>query len=361
MIQQPIQSSDPSKGMIVTPSILPDRWLLIVRGMAQVMVEDQQGRRIGPIEGQDYPYLIENLIPGASYKPGQFFSSVFLTEPGIYTFIFMAPRPDQRSVTQASDSVHISLSLYNAVSKFHTFFFQGVPMAERSQARLVYTTAEQSAMPLLALDREGSGEIERIQPTILGPQASEDMVPPTTAIDISDNLVTVSAADNHGGAGVWRTYYTTDGIKRAIYTEPFPLPPDAKIVMAYSEDRAGNLEYPGAVQSVLGLSESHIVMKVSGTAPQEPVRHTVNVVNLDPISVTSQLEWVAEADVPWLSVEPRAGTTPYSITLSVRSADLTSGSHEAMVLVRSRTTGTVFAERAIYVRVENPTPQEVRR
>jgi len=211
--------------------------------MAQVSVEDQQGRRTGPREDQDYPNLIENQIPGASYKSGQFFSSVFLNQQGIYTFALIG---------QTSTSVHVLLSLYNAVSKFYTFFFQGIPMTERSHARLVYNTADQSAIPVLVLDREGNGEIEQIQPTILSPQASNDFVPPTTQIDINDNVLTLSATDNPGGAGVWRTYYTTDGTTRAVYTEPFRLPPDAKIVMAYSEDRAGNLEYPGAVWPVLG-------------------------------------------------------------------------------------------------------------
>ncbi|MDQ3583434.1 MAG: hypothetical protein M3495_18295 [Pseudomonadota bacterium] len=338
---------------------VPDRWLLVVRGVAQLTVEDQEGRRIGPSRDPGYAALIENQIPGATYNPGQVFSSVFLMEPGIYTFKLIAKAPDR---------VHVSLSLFNAVGKLYAIFFQGVPLTERSQVQLVYDTADRSTMPMLALDRDGNGEIEQIQPTILSPQASNDIAPPTTQIEINDNVVTVSAIDNPGGAGVLRTYYTTDGITRSIYTEPFALPPDAKIVMAYSEDRAGNLEYPGAVRPVLGLSETHVVMKVrAGT--QDTVQHTVDVVNLDPISVTGQLQWEALTDVPWLSVEPSAGTTPYPITLSMYSADLgaepreagvkgISGiAYEANVIVRSVTPGTVFAERILSVRVEVATAQ----
>jgi hypothetical protein len=338
---------------------VPDRWLLMVRGLAQIIVEDQEGRRIGPGRDPDYPNFVENQIPGASYTPGRVFSSVFLNQPGIYTLTLIA---------QAPNSVHVSLSLYNAVSKFDTFFFQGVPMTERGQARLVYDTADQTATPILALDRKGNGEIEHIQPTILSPQASDDVVPPTTQIDINDNVVTLSATDNRGGAGVLRTYYTTDGISRSVYTEPFTLPPDAKIVMAYSEDRAGNLEYPGAVRPILGLSETQVVMKARAET-HEAVRYTVDVINLDPISVTGRLEWQASTDVPWLSVEPRAGTTQHPITLSMRSADLgaepreawvkgISGIiYEANVIVRSLTPGTVFAERILPVRVEVATAQ----
>jgi hypothetical protein len=151
----------------------------------------------------------------------------------------------------------------------------------------------------------------------------------------------------------WRgLYISCDGTTRAVYTEPFRLPPDAKIVMAYySEDRAGNLEYPGAVWPVLGLSELQVVITATmGT--QEIVWHTVDVVNLDPITVTGQLEWDASTNVPWLSVEPSGGKTPETMTLSVRVADLSRGSHETNVSIRSLTPRTFFAERVLPVRIE---------
>ncbi len=340
MIQQIRSSDHVTNEMSVTPSSVPDRWLLVVKGMAQVKVEDQLGRRIGP--NQEYPNLIENQIPGARYNRGQFFSSVFLNQPGVYTFMLIGQFPD---------SVKVSLGLYNAMGKFYTFFFHEVLMTERGQAQIVYNTADQSAMPVLTLDQEGNGEVVQIQPIILSPQASNDVEPPTTQIDTNDNIATISAMDNPGGAGILRTYYSMDGMTRATYTEPFPLPSDAKIVMAYSEDRAGNLEYPGAVRPVLGLSENHVVMRTR-TGSQEIVKHIVDVVNLDPIPITGQLDWEAWTDVPWLSVEPRAGTTPYSITLSVRPVDLTADLHAAKVVIRSLTTGTVFAERTLDVYIE---------
>jgi hypothetical protein len=338
------------------PNPVPDRWLLQVRGLAQVMVEDQEGRYIGPSRNSEHPNLVENQIPGAAYTPGQLFSSVFLDQSGTYTFTFITQFPHS--------SVHISLSPYNAVSKFSTFYFQGIPMTERSQARLVYDTVDQSATLVLALDREGDGEIEQIQPTILSPQASDDIVPPTTQINIEDDdVVTASAADNPGGAGILRTYYSTDGTTHAVYTEPFSLPPDARIVMAYSEDRAGNLEYPGAVRPVLGLSETRVVMTAKAGA-QEAVRHTVNVMNLnplsgDPLSVTGQLEWEASTEAPWLQVEPSAGTTPYPMTLFMHATDLAVGHYEAKVIVRSLTPGTVRAERTLDVHGEIVAVQRV--
>lgn len=324
------------------PNPAPDRWLLQVRGTAQVMVEDHEGRYIGPSRNPDYPYLVENHIPGASYKPGQVFGSVFLDRPGVYSFTFVAQFPT---------SVHISLGLFNAAGRFHTFFYQNVPMTRQSQARLVYDTDDQSAPPVLELDREGNGNAERIQPTILSPRASNDYVPPRTHLELDGEVVTASATDNPGGAGVLHTYYTTDGTNRIVYGEPFSVPPDAKIVMAYSEDRAGNLEYPGAVRPVLGLSETHMVLRAR-VGSRETVRHDVEVVNLDPISVTGPLEWEASADVPWLWVEPSAGRTPYSITVSMRSADLPVGRHEGKVIVRSTTPETVFPERTLHVQGE---------
>ena len=234
--------------------LVPDRWLLVVRGLAQLTVEDQEGRRVGPRREPEYSTLVENTIPGATYSPGQVFSSVFLNQPGTYTFMLIA---------QAPHNMHLSLKRYNSSSKFDTFFFQGIPMIEGAIARLVYDTTEPSTVPVLTVDREGNGESERIQPTILSPQASDDTVPPTTQIHINDNVVIVSATDNPGGAGVLRTYYTTDGVTRTVYIEPFPVPPDAKILMAYSEDRAGNLEYPGAVWPVFGLSHDNFVLNLA--------------------------------------------------------------------------------------------------
>jgi hypothetical protein len=326
---------------IVRSSPVPDRWLLVVRGLTQVIVENQEGRRIGPSRDPDYPNVMENQIPGASYKPGQFFSSVFLNRPSIYTFTFIAHAPS---------NVHISLRLYNAVSKFHSFFFQGIPMTERSQARLVYDTADQSAMPVLALDREGNGVIEQISPTLLTPQASDDIVSPTTKIYINDNIVTLSATDNPGGAGVWRTYYTTDGITHSIYTDPFPLPPDSKIVMAYSEDRAGNLEYPGAVYPVLGISETKIVLKAKA-GDRKAVQHVIDVVNLDPFPLTGPLQWEVFTEDPFLSIEPAAGLTPYSITIYANSAKLKPAPYKATVVIRALTANTVFAERTLQVQL----------
>src|SRR5207245_2607856 len=93
-----------------------DRWLLRVRGPVDVEITDEKGFRIGRYiereeeeeerrlgrrrergegeEGsQELPNIYEVSIPGASYNPGQNFTSAFLTQPGVYTCNFLGQTP----------------------------------------------------------------------------------------------------------------------------------------------------------------------------------------------------------------------------------------------------------------------------
>ncbi len=119
-----------------------DRWLLRVRGDVQVEIVDDQGRRIGPFleredreeglrvgwfrqkredEGEEgrhlrqnqLPSIFEVSIPGASYKPERTFTSVLLTQPGMYTCKFLGRSPS---------AVDIYLTGFNAPGSTRSTF-----------------------------------------------------------------------------------------------------------------------------------------------------------------------------------------------------------------------------------------------
>ena len=346
----------------VTPILLPttdaadipraDRLLIEVRGIAELTIVDADGRRTGPgrepldPRWPEGPMRVHDEIPGVHYRPGDYVTSAFLTRPSAYTLTIRVP---------TSNPISILLTVYNRVGAFLAFWFKDVGVSEQGEAHLTWDMEDPFTAPVLVLDPEGNGQRRLVQATVLDHQAAVDRVPPRTHMRISEGRVTVYAVDNPGGAGVLRTYYTTDGVTREIYTEPFVIPADAKIVMAYSEDRTGNLEYPGATRPVLGLGSGQVAMRgVAGS--KKPVTWSVEVLNLDPISVTGQLEWEALPEAPWISVHPGRGTTPARLRVSLNSEALAPGTYDASVTVRSATVGAIFAERHLAVRfqVRNP-------
>ena len=356
-------TSQPGRHAQAGDAPVADRWLLRVRGAVDVEIEDERGNRIGryipggevkeeereepgeekegrerpshPAQAnQDLPNLWEITIPGATYHPGRTVTSVFLGQPGRYTCKFRG---------RSASAADIYFTSFSSQAKLRTIFFQSIPIREREQAQFVYDTFAPPAAPVLTL---GTREIE---PTaILSPSESDDTTPPATSISIQDGQMMLSATDNPGGAGVWRSYYTTDGRNFAVYTQPLPLPPDAKIVMGYSVDRNGNREYPGAVLPVLQISQSHIVFTaIAGNTKIAAQR--VRVMNPDPIPLTGQLQWRASTETPWLAVEPQEGMTPGLITLSVNIGTLGPGTYTGSVIVSSPTPNVVYAERVISV------------
>src|SRR2546423_1733992 len=255
-----------------------DRWLLRVRGDVQVEIVDDQGRRIGPFleredreeglrvgwfrqrrenEGEEgrslrrnqtLPSIFEVSIPGASYKPERTFTSVLLTQPGMYTCKFLG---------RSASAVDIYLTGFNATTRLDTIYCHGVPISEGSFAQFAYSTYDPPVNLVLTLQDEARRE--DIPPTaILNPRESQDTLPPRTTISLKGEQVIVSATDNPDGSGVLQTYYTTDAQTFSVYGAPFLPPAEAKIVMAFSIDRNGNREYPGAVLPVLGLSATHL-------------------------------------------------------------------------------------------------------
>lgn len=350
-----------------------DRWLLRVRGDVQVEIVDDQGRRIGPYleregeeegfrvgwfrqkgeegrrlsQNQTLPSIFEVSIPGASYKPERTFTSVLLTQPGMYTCKFLGRSPS---------AVDIYLTAFNATTRLDTIYFHGVPISEGSFAQLAYSTYDPPVNLVLTLQDEARKE--DIPPTaILNPRESQDTLPPRTTVSLKGEEVTVSATDNPGGSGVLQTYYTTDAQTFSVYSAPFLLPAEAKIVMAFSIDRNGNREYPGAVLPVLGLSATHLVFTAT-VGDQHIAPQVVYIMNLDPIPVTGQLEWIASTDIQWLTVEKKDGRTPGLMTLSVDRGNLKPGTYTGDVVVRSPTPGVVYAERIVSVILEIRADQE---
>ena len=348
-----------------------DRWLLRVRASANVEVWDEYRRHVGPYklreerreteteeqeeeereegEEREYPYdqnqelpiLWEVSIPQASYHPGRSFTSVFLGHPGMYTFRFTGRSPS------AAD---IHFTAFNAQTKLRTVFFQGVPISGQGRAQFVYNTFDPPATPILIL--EDGGKVQEIPPTaILTPTESADTTPPTTRIMLERGEVIISAEDNPGGSGVLRTYYTTDGSNFSVYRGPFQLAPEAKLVMAYSIDRNGNREYPGAVLPLLQLSQTHILFTaIAGNPKIAPQR--VRVMNADPIPLTGALQWETSSTTPWLAIEPREGKTPSLITLAANIGHLEPGMYTGNVTVRSLIPGVEYIERNIAVTLE---------
>ncbi len=378
-MQQPTNGHGQDQPSLISASRTADRWLLRVRGPVQVEIVDQQGRRIGPYpereedesghrhswqgrtrklhreqeEGrptrqpQELPHLFEVSIPGASYQPGRNFTTIMLTQPDIYTC---------RCRASAPCAVDVYWSAFQAESMLHTIHYQGIPLNQQRRAQWAFNTSETYAptaaavRPMMTLEEDG--RTQEIPPTaILDPHESRDILAPKTTISLVDGKMVITATDNPGGSGVLRTYYTTDGRIFSIYQEPFPLPPEAKTVMAFSVDRNGNREYPGAILPVLGLSETHLTF--TATAGEQKVGlHTVHITNLDPLSLTGPLAWTASTDVPWLSIEKTEGQTPDQLMFSADPGNLEPGTHRGNVIVRSSTPGVVYAERVVPVVLE---------
>jgi hypothetical protein len=354
------------------------RWLLRVRGPVLVEIMDGQRRRVGPIreeergllhqrryrreeaglslvqgdereeeEGDkrqirqilDFPSLFEISIPGVTYNPGRTFTWVSLNQPDTYTF---------RLLGRTAGAVDIYWTGFSDTARLNTTFFHAIPMTARDLASFEYNTLAPSTL-IVTVTRKIDNSIQQFSPVaILDPAASQDETPPTTSIAVRGNEAVVSASDNPGGSGILRTLYTTDLRTFSVYSEPFPIPPDARLVMAFSTDRNGNQEYPGAVLPVLGLSQKQFVFRArvgdTSIVPQQ-----LRIVNLDPVPLTGSLEWTISTDIPWLTIEPTKGITPGVVSLSPNIVDLQAGTYTGTFIVTSPTPEVIFAEQAVSV------------
>lgn len=324
-------SSPAGRGAQDRGQVAPDRWLLEVRGLASLSIEDADGRRVGPARDPDRLGTVELQIPGVSYTPGLVVNTAFVDRPGPLTVTL---------TSQIANTVNVYLDLFNVIGNFGTYFFRGVPVAPAGGARLRFDVTDTRPGAFVS-DSPAGGEAVVTRPTVLTRDARQTTQPPATSLEINDGMVTVSAVPSSMDNPVARSRVTTDGLTHRIYERPFPVPDDAKVVMAYSEDIAGNLEYPGPARPVLGVSASEVTL-----ADERDVAH-VDVLNLDPLRVTGELDCVAEADADWVMLEGGRGATPYTVT--VRLAD-TRPDGAATITVRTGAEGALFAERKVSVK-----------
>jgi hypothetical protein len=320
----------------------PDRWLVEARGAVQLDVTDAEGRHLGPhptVAG-----LVEEEIPGASYRAGLPDSMAFLIGPDRYRI---------RLTAQAKTDTRLAVRAYDAEHGYGSLLFRSVTLDEQQVADLLLDTSREWAdAPALEV-RDGPQDMSRrVRGDLLDPVRALDTIPPQTIIRVKGDLATVVATDDPGGSGLYRTVYTTDGTHTVLYEEPFRVPDDASLVMAYSEDWAGNLEYPGAVLPVLGLSEPAIRLTLNRRG-RRPATAPVQVRNLEPFEVTGPLDCQIEAtgDCPWLSLEPKSASTPFDLKLTVDGRSLSPGEHTCDVVVTSTTPGTVFAPRVLPITI----------
>jgi hypothetical protein len=248
-----------------------------------------------------------------------------------------------------ANPVNVYLSLYNDVGRFGTYFFRRVPVptSVSGVARLKFDPLRPGE-PVFVTEQSGSAAPVRTTATRLTGVACAVTQPPTTRLDIADGRVRVTSHPAVDECPVARTYVTTDGVTHKPYEGPFSVPPDAKVVMAYSEDIAGNLEYPGATRPVLGLSAAQVRIAPDGTA-------TIAVTNLDPLGVSGELDWRGQCDADWLVLEPSSGTTP--ATLLLRTTDEHARRGTARVVIRTSRADAAVSERTLTVLVDKNGPQ----
>jgi hypothetical protein len=311
----------------------PDRWLLQVRGFAELSIEDADGRRVGPSRDPDRIGTFDVNIPGVSYNPGQVLSSVFVDRAIACTVTL---------TTSVGNAVNVYLDLFNDIGSFGTYFFRGVPVAPDAPARLRFDPADHRPGEFVS-DSPDGGDVITTDAITLTRQARQVTKPPTTRLDIVDGTVTVFAEPSSTDCPILEVRVSTDGVTHRVYEGAFPVPEDAKVVMAYSEDVAGNLEYPGVARPVLGVSPSEIRFDNRRDVAR------VEVLNLDPLHVSGELDCSAMPDQEWVVVEGGRGKTPYTFTVRVADGE---PHGRATILVRTATEGAVFAERTVSVVAE---------
>ena len=206
---------------------------------AEFLVTDPNGDRLGkdPVSGIEY-----NEITDATYgEEGIGDGTDESSNPIHRNKVIHIPNPidgdyDIQVMGTGEGGYTVTSSVYDPNGDLHSEIFEG-------------NTKEN-------ITTEYTLEYDSITPSNID-ISPDDITAPTTTISLagtlvsgwytSGTLVTLSATDNSGGVGVWKTEYSLDGGTNWItYTNPFA-PPDADNldILYRSEDYMGNLETYG--------------------------------------------------------------------------------------------------------------------
>src|SRR3989344_5397481 len=206
---------------------------------AEFLVTDPNGDRLGkdPVSGIEY-----NEITDATYgEEGIGDGTDESSNPIHRNKVIHIPNPidgdyDIQVMGTGEGGYTVTSSVYDPNGDLHSEIFEG-------------NTKEN-------ITTEYTLEYDSITPSNID-ISPDDITAPTTTISLagtlvsgwytSGTLVTLSATDNSGGVGVWKTEYSLDGGTNWItYTNPIA-PPDADNldILYRSEDYMGNLETYG--------------------------------------------------------------------------------------------------------------------
>ena len=215
-------------------------------GTAALDIYDSANRHTGPVP--KIPFAIEKHIPGAGYEVSNG-AVVAVLPDGVYTIKLPG--------TQDQGAAQLRLNRLSHGEVIESLVFESIPTSKTSMATLTMNTANFD--PELTLkykyDEQSPQQEIGVLSHLTGVE-SEDILPPVSTIALgTNNLVTITAEDNPGGAGVYQILFSTEDEPTTyqVYGDPFQLPEGSERVTAIALDLAGNAEYPSA--SVLVSSQ----------------------------------------------------------------------------------------------------------
>ncbi|MGW4873761.1 outer membrane protein assembly factor BamB family protein [Streptomyces chartreusis] len=317
-----------------------DRWGLELRGAATLDITDHEARHLGP--HPELPALVEEGIPGATLHPDLAITSAFLPEG----------RYEVRVTPKKAGVVRLHVRPYRGATALAVLLFREAVLQadERAVLHLDAATGTGGEAWLEIRSAEDGSVRDRVAADVLSAVDAADTAPPRTTVTLAGGTVEAMADDGPQGSGVYRTWLTLDGAHHEPYGGgPVPVPDDAVVVMAYSEDGAGNLEYPGWALGALGLGERALRFRLE----KQELTAAVEVRNLDPLGVTAPIAWQAGTDARWLRLSPTSGTTPGSLRVEVLPDELPDnhGDFTAQVRVTVTDDDALFRTRELTVRV----------
>jgi pimeloyl-ACP methyl ester carboxylesterase len=222
---------------------------LVVTGLGQVHIYDEQGRHTGPVASG----LVENQIPLVTYLPGGGVTSVGL--PPVSTYTITVTMSDTTPLDIRLLRTVKAPSLEQAIAE--TVAFADVLAVPGGAATIRYNPlAEPDTLRLVIdHDRDGTPESTREPSAVLDARESTDWTAPVSSVAVQgrqDRLgfftgsvtVTIQAAD--AGSGVATIEYSRDGgVTFERYSGPFSvIAEQVPRLLVVATDRAGNKEYP---------------------------------------------------------------------------------------------------------------------